>query len=179
MGSSPPSPQMAHPSSRRRNPRKRSAPTNVDLIRQRLEAGWVPPVARLVGFRLEAIERGKAKIVLEAGPQHANPMGTLHGGILCDIADAAMGMAYASLIEPSDSFTTIELKVNYLRPVWNGTLVAQGRIVRKGRTMGLLDCRITDERKRLVAYATSTCMTLPGTVGVGLTRPRKSPRPQG
>ncbi|MGC2288672.1 MAG: PaaI family thioesterase [Thermoplasmata archaeon] len=145
---------------------------NVEQIRKRLAEGWSPPVARLIGFRLEEIGRGRAKIVLRAGPRHANPMGTLHGGILCDIADAAMGMAYVGLISPTDSFTTIELKVNFLRPFWSGALTARGRILRKGRMMGLLECRITDEKRRLVAYATSTCMTLPGTPGEGLTRPR-------
>jgi uncharacterized protein (TIGR00369 family) len=143
---------------------------NVELIRQRLKKGWVPPVARLVGFDLVEIGHGHAQIDLRAGPQHANPMGTLHGGILCDIADAAMGMSYVSLISPSESFTTIELKMNFLRPFWNGSLSARGKIIRKGRTMGLLECRITDEKRRLVAYATSTCLTLPGTPGDGLTR---------
>jgi uncharacterized protein (TIGR00369 family) len=145
---------------------------NVEIIRKRLKGGWAPPVARLVGFRLEEIHKGRARIVLEAGPRHANPMGTLHGGILCDIADAAMGMSYVGLISPSDSFTTIGLQMNFLRPFWSGTLTAHGRVLRKGRTMGLLECRITDQKRRLVAYATSTCMTLPGTPGDGLTRPR-------
>jgi uncharacterized protein (TIGR00369 family) len=149
-----------------------TSPGNVELIRQRLKMGWAPSVARLIGFSLEQISRGHARIDLRAGPQHANPMGTLHGGILCDIADAAMGMSYASLISPSDSFTTIELKINFLRPFWAGRLSARGRILRKGRTMGLLECRITDEKRKLVAYATATCMTLPGTPGSGLTRPR-------
>jgi uncharacterized protein (TIGR00369 family) len=152
---------------------KHSAPRgNVELIRERLRKGWVPPVARLVGFNLVEIGRGHARIDLAAGPRHANPMGTLHGGILCDIADAAMGMSYVSLIDPSESFTTIELKMNFLRPFWTGTLVARGRVIRKGRTLGLLECRITDEKRRLVAYATSTCLTIPGTPGEGLTRPR-------
>jgi uncharacterized protein (TIGR00369 family) len=148
---------------------------NVELFRRRLKRGWSPPVARLVGFRLVEIGKGSAKIALRAGPQHANPMGTLHGGILCDLADAAMGMSYVSLLSPSDSFTTIELKINYLRPVWTGILTARGGILRKGRTLGLAECRITDEKGNLVAYATSTCMTIPGTPGEGITRPRGGP----
>jgi uncharacterized protein (TIGR00369 family) len=56
--------------------------------------------------------------VLDAGPQHANPMGTLHGGILCDLADAAMGIAYASTLEEGESFTTLELKINFFKPIW-------------------------------------------------------------
>jgi uncharacterized protein (TIGR00369 family) len=99
-------------------------------------------------------------------------MGTLHGGIICDIADAAMGMAYASLLRADESFTTVELKINFLRPFWSGRLVAKGKVIKKGRTMGLLECRVTDDERRLVAYATSTCMTLDGKKEQGLTRPR-------
>jgi uncharacterized protein (TIGR00369 family) len=99
-------------------------------------------------------------------------MGTLHGGILCDIADAAMGMAYVSLLSPAESFTTIELKINFLRPFWTGRLIARGRVLRKGRTLGLVECRITDEGRHLVAYATSTCLTIPGKPGEGLIRPQ-------
>ncbi|MGB6500662.1 MAG: PaaI family thioesterase, partial [Thermoplasmata archaeon] len=150
---------------------RRSPPTgNVRLLRERIKAGWTAPVARLVGFRLTQVDRGRTRVEMRAGARHTNPMGTLHGGILCDIADAAMGIAYVSLLGPGESFTTIELKINFLRPVWTGGLVATGRIVRKGRTMGLLDCRITDERRRLVAYATSTCLTLAAPPGDGLVR---------
>jgi uncharacterized protein (TIGR00369 family) len=63
-------------------------------------------------------------------------MGTLHGGIICDIADAAMGMAYASLLRADESFTTVELKINFLRPFWSGRLVAKGKVIKKGRTWG-------------------------------------------
>jgi len=74
--------------------------------------------------------------MLAAGPQHANPMGTLHGGILCDIADAAMGMAFASTLAPEESFTTVELKVNFFRPIWQAQLRAEGTVVQRGRTIG-------------------------------------------
>src|SRR5260370_8220143 len=75
------------------------------------------PVARVVGFEAKEIAEGRATVTLSAGPQHANPMGTLHGGILCDIADAAMGMAFASTLGPAESFTTVELKINFFRPL--------------------------------------------------------------
>jgi uncharacterized protein (TIGR00369 family) len=119
------------------------------------------PVAKLIGFRPTSIEPGKAVFELEAGPQHANPMGTLHGGIICDVADAAMGVAYASTLGEGESFTTIELKINFLRPFWTGKLIATARIVKGGRTIGLVECDVTDTQGRLVARAASTCMTLP------------------
>src|SRR3982074_183566 len=121
-----------------------------------------PPVARLVGFRIVEVTPGRAVFEMEAGPQHANPMGTLHGGILCDIADAAMGIAYASTLEEGESFTTLELKINFLKPVWKARLLAIGRVVKQGRTVGMVECDITDEKGNLVARATSTCMTLRG-----------------
>src|ERR1700722_13857650 len=76
-----------------------------------------PPIAQLIGFRLEEIRSGESLLTLEAGDNHANPMGTLHGGILCDIADAAMGLAYAATLADDESFTTLELKINFLKPV--------------------------------------------------------------
>ena len=94
-------------------------------------------------------------------------MGTLHGGILCDIADAAMGMAFASTLAPEESFTTVELKINFFRPVWQAQLRAEGTVVQRGRTIGYVECTITDEENRLVAKAASTCMVLRGQKAAG------------
>ena len=129
----------------------------------RIKVGEVAaPVAELVGFRPTSVEAGKAVFELQAGPQHRNPMGTLHGGILCDVADAAMGVAYASTLADGESFTTLELKINFLRPFRNGTLTATARVVKSGRTIGLAECDVTDADGRLIARAMSTCMTLRG-----------------
>jgi uncharacterized protein (TIGR00369 family) len=120
------------------------------------------PIARLIGFEAKEIADGRAVVTLAAGQQHANPMGTLHGGILCDIADAAMGMAFASTLAPDETFTTIELKINFFRPVWEAHLRAEGKVVRRGSSVGYTECEITDEDGRLVAKAASTCMVLRG-----------------
>ena len=130
-------------------------------FRERASANDVP-VARLVGFKVKEITQGRATVLLAAGPQHANPMGTLHGGILCDIADAAMGVAFASTLAPDESFTTVELKINFFRPVWHAELKAEGAVVERGRTVGYVECNITDEQNRLIAKAASTCMVLRG-----------------
>ena len=121
-----------------------------------------PPVARLIGFDVVEVEPGRAAFEMEAGPRHANPMGTLHGGILCDLADAAMGIAWASELEDGESFTTLELKINFLKPVWNAKLRAEARVVKRGKTVGLVECDVYDEKKSLVARASSTCLTLTG-----------------
>lgn len=125
------------------------------------------PVARLIGFEAQESSEGHAVVSLAAGPQHANPMGTLHGGILCDIADFAMGIAFASTLAPGESFTTIELKINFFRPVWDTILKAEGKVVRRGSTVGYLECEITDENGKLVAKAASTCMALRGEFAKG------------
>lgn len=130
-------------------------------FRERAKTNDVP-IARLIGFEAKDIGDGRATIVLAAGPQHANPMGTLHGGILCDIADAAMGIAFASTLAPDESFTTVELKINFFRPVWQAQLKAEGTVVQRGRTMGYVECTVTDEQNRLIAKASSTCMVLRG-----------------
>ena len=114
------------------------------------------PVAELIGFE-----------VLEAGPRHFNPMGTLHGGILCDIADTAMGVAFASTLAPGETFTTVELKINYLRPVREARLRAEGRVVQRGRTVGYVECEVSDENGRLIAKSSSTCLVLRGDQALG------------
>ena len=126
-----------------------------------------PPIATLLGFTLASVDPGEAAIELEADERLANPMGTLHGGVLCDIADAAMGMAWASTLGEGETFTTLELKINFLRPVWTGKLRAVGRLVKGGRSVGLVECDVTDAQDRLIARASSTCMTLRGAQAEG------------
>jgi uncharacterized protein (TIGR00369 family) len=134
----------------------------LDRIEQILRGEAPPPVAKLIGFDLISVKPGEAVIEFQATEAHANPMGTLHGGVLCDIADAAMGFAYSSNLDQDQSFTTLELKINFLKPIWKSRLLAAGRVVKQGRTVGLVECDITDEKGNLVARATSTCMTLRG-----------------
>ena len=126
-----------------------------------------PPIAKLIGFKLVSISSGKAVIEFEANEKHANPMGTLHGGVLCDISDAAMGMAYASRLKEGESFTTLELKINFLKPVWNAKLRAEASVVNGGKRVGLVMCDVFDEQERLIARASSTCMTLKGEQAAG------------
>jgi uncharacterized protein (TIGR00369 family) len=143
-------------------------PKLLDLMRGMVQGDAPPPpVATLVGFTLIEVEPGRARFEMEASERHANPMGTLHGGVLCDIADAAMGVAYGSTLDEGETFTTLELKINFLRPVWRAKLTAEARIVQQGRTVGLVECDVKDEQGRLVAHATSTCLTLRGEQAAG------------
>ena len=104
-------------------------PKHIDLLHQIQRGETVPPpVATLIGFTLTEVEPGRAVVALEADRRHANPMGTVHGGILCDIADAAMGIAYAATLDEGETFTTLELKINFLKPVWRARLRAVGTV---------------------------------------------------
>jgi len=121
-----------------------------------------PPIAELLGFDVEEISGGRAVGLLQTGPQHANPMGTLHGGVLCDLADAAMGMAFASTLAPGESFTTMALGIHFFRPVWKARLRAEAHVVNRGKNVGYIECEVTDQEGKQVAKANSTCFVLRG-----------------
>ena len=119
------------------------------------------PIGELIGFRMLDADNGHAVATMQTGPHHANPMGSLHGGVLCDISDAAMGYAFASTLAADEAFTTVELKINFLRPVWNAQLKAEAKVVQRGKTIGYVECEVTDEKGRLIAKSASTCIVLP------------------
>jgi len=120
------------------------------------------PLAETMRFRLVSGGNGEGVVEMETTPEHFNPMGTLHGGVLCAIADSAMGIAQMTALQEGETFTTLEMKINFLRPVWTATLRAVGKVVKAGRTVSLVECDVLDEKDRLVARASSTCMTLRG-----------------
>jgi len=140
---------------------------NIEKARSADPAGFRPPISELVGIRAVKFEEGESVLELDAGPRHANPMGTLHGGILCDLADLAMGTAIWGTLEEGESFTTLELKINFTKPVWTGTLAAKARVKKGGRTTALLECDVVDAKGSLVAHATSTCLVLRGEAARG------------
>jgi uncharacterized protein (TIGR00369 family) len=124
---------------------------NIETMRQQGPGGFAPPIAQLLGMRAVAFDEGIAVLELEASGRHANPMGTLHGGVLCDLADLAMGVACFSTLEPGESNTTLELKINFTKPIWTGRFTARAQVKKGGRTTALLDCEIRDDRDSLVA----------------------------
>ena len=135
----------------------------LERIRKMAKSGKpIMPMARLLGFSVTSVDPGEAVIEIEATENHANTMGTLHGGVFCTIADTAMGVAFATLLEEGEALTTLELKINFLRPVWKGRLLAKARVVKKGRLTGLVECDVLDENGQLVARAGSTYMAISG-----------------
>jgi uncharacterized protein (TIGR00369 family) len=129
--------------------------------------GLEAPIAKLLGWKMTAIAPGRSTMEMDVDERLANPMGTLHGGVLCDLADAAMGIAWASELEHGETFTTLELKINFMKPVWRAHLRAEGKVVRRGRTVGLVECDVFDDKGSLVARASSTCLTLRGEMAKG------------
>jgi uncharacterized protein (TIGR00369 family) len=122
-----------------------------------------PSIAATMGITCASLEEGKATFVMPSDlSRHANAMGTLHGGVIATLADSALGFAFATTLAEDESFATLDLKINFLRPVWAATLTAVATVVHRGRTTGFVECRVTDERDRLIAHATSSCLTLRG-----------------
>jgi uncharacterized protein (TIGR00369 family) len=118
---------------------------------------------KTLGLRLLEVGEGRASFEMEAKTElHSNPMGTIHGGVLCDIADAAIGTAHFTTVAEGESFTSIDLQINFFRPVWNEKLRADAKPVHRGRTISRYVCDITRADGKLVAQVTSTVMTLRG-----------------
>jgi uncharacterized protein (TIGR00369 family) len=121
-----------------------------------------PPVAQLIGFELLEVKPDRAVFGMNVERRHQNPMGTVHGGILCDIGDAAMGCAVASGLAPAETYTTIELKINFFKPVREQRLTATGTVVRRTRKLVYAEAEVRDEGGSLVAKLASTCLVLTG-----------------
>lgn len=116
------------------------------------------PVAKLLGLQLTGFEGGVARMEMDADNRHHNPMGVVHGGVLCDLADAAMGVAFAGGLEEGESFVTIQLSATYLRSIREGRLIATGRVLQKGSIAGHAEAEVTDIDGRLVARFSCTCL---------------------
>jgi uncharacterized protein (TIGR00369 family) len=117
-----------------------------------------PPVTRLVGIELISYGEGVSKMRMKADDRHFNPTGIVHDGILCDLADAAMGVAIASTMEKDESFSTAELHTYYFAPVRQEMLTAVGKTVRRGRRTAYAECEIYDGAGHMVARASSMCL---------------------
>jgi len=120
-------------------------------------AGWM----ETLGARISEAEPGRVVVELVAGPQHRHGGGVVQGGVVTQLADAAMGMSLATLQEDGIWNTTIELKINFIRPAIEGRLRAVGRVIEMRQTLLFSEADVFDEQDRLVARASSTCMPVP------------------
>jgi len=119
--------------------------------------GWM----QTLGARIAEAEPGRVVVELDAGPEHRHGGGVVQGGVITQIADAAMGMSLATLQKDRMWNTTIELKINFLRPVVQGTLRAVGRVVEIKQTLLFGEADVFDSDGRLIATASSTCLAVP------------------
>lgn len=115
-----------------------------------------PPITEIIGFRLASIERGQSLIEMDVDERHSNPFAGVHGGLICDIADAAMGAACHSILADDETCSTLELKISFLRAPSPGRLRAEGKVIREGRTVVFLECDVTGQEESLIARATGT-----------------------
>ena len=122
---------------------------------------YPPPIAKTLGFNLVEVGQATATIEMQTDPEkHANPMGTIHGGVMGDIADAAIGTAHSTNLVEGESFTSIDFQINFFRPVWKDTIRATAKPINLGKTVSRYTCDIVRSDGKLVAQVTSTVMTL-------------------
>jgi uncharacterized protein (TIGR00369 family) len=140
--------------------------TKLEHIQNFARAKWLleaPPDGWMatLGARIAEAEPGRVVVELIAGPQHRHGGGVVQGGVITQIADAAMGMSLATLQPDRMWNTTIELKINFVRPAVEGRLRAVGRVVDMRQTLLFGEADVFDDKGRLVARASSTCMPVP------------------
>lgn len=120
-------------------------------------------ISQMLGFRIVVVGEAMAVVEFDADAQrHGNQQGTVHGGMLCELADAAIGTAHSTLMEPGQSFTSIDLKAAFLRPVWRSRLCARAWAEHRGRTISHYRCEIERDDGKTVASIASAVMTLRG-----------------
>jgi uncharacterized protein (TIGR00369 family) len=123
------------------------------------------PVSRLIGFKVaqgsqEDRELGRAVVELDVDERFHNPMGRVHGGILSALADAATGIAFGRMLDKGQDFSTVDLQIQYMRPVKSRQLIAKAWVTQRGLRIGFVQCEIRDNRDRLIASASCTCTTI-------------------
>lgn len=119
-----------------------------------------PPIADLVGFTLTEIGEGRVVLALEPDESHYNPIGSVHGGVIATVLDTVMGCAVHSTLPAGRGYTTLEIKVNYLRAVVAGAgpVRAVGRVIHAGRQTAVAEATLVDGRERVLAHASTTCL---------------------
>ncbi|MEU5030264.1 PaaI family thioesterase [Streptomyces milbemycinicus] len=120
----------------------------------------IPSIGRLLGMRFDEVDHGRIVVSLDTRPDFANPLGTVHGGIAATLLDSAMGCAVHTTLPAGVGYTTLELKVNYIRAARTEgqTLTAEGTVIHSGRRTATAEGKVLDEQGKLIAHATTTCL---------------------
>ncbi|MSP50485.1 MAG: PaaI family thioesterase [Alphaproteobacteria bacterium] len=122
-----------------------------------------PPIAHHLGFTLAEVEEGRALFVGTPDFRLYNPLGSVHGGYIATLLDSAMSCAVQTTIPAGSGYTTVEIKVNFVRAVTDqtGPVRAEGKVINAGRRIGTSEGRLTDAKGRLLAHGTATCLVFP------------------
>ena len=120
----------------------------------------MPPLLQTLDFKVKSIEKGKAVFAFEPQEFHYNPIGTVHGGVISAILDSAMGCSIHSLLDAGTGYTTLELKVNFLKAITikSSEFKATGKVIHSGSRTALVEAQLTDQNGTIYAHSTSTCM---------------------
>ena len=121
-----------------------------------------PPIAVLMGMWIAEVSEGRVVFSLEPAEYHYNPLGTVHGSVMATLLDSAMGCEVQSMLPAGTSYTTLELKVNYLRPITSktGIVYCEGKIIHVGGRVATAEGRLTGADGKLYAHGTTTCIIL-------------------
>ena len=122
-----------------------------------------PPIAELLGFRIEALEPTMVTFALDPGEQHYNPIGVVHGGVTATLLDTVMGCALHTLLPPGTAYTTLDINVRFVRPVTTdtGTVLATGTVLHRGRRTATAEARLVAAADgQLLAHGTSSLLVL-------------------
>jgi len=134
----------------------------------RTSMNYPTKISNTLKMEIVAVALGTATVEINADASvHGNQQGTVHGGLISELADAAIGTAHSTLADEGSSFTTIELKINFYRPVWRSKLHASARPLHSGNTISHYICEVRNEDGKTVAVATSTIMNLYNDKAVG------------
>ena len=136
----------------------------LDYVRA-IQVGEIPPppIAVVMNYSIAELEEGRAVFEGEPGEEHYNPIGVVHGGYAATLLDSAMGCAVHTTLPAGVGYTSIEIKVNYLRAVHatSGPLTAIGRVVKPGRRVAFAEGEVLDAQGRTVATASSSLLVFP------------------
>jgi uncharacterized protein (TIGR00369 family) len=138
--------------------------SGIDALRA-IAAGELPPppIAVLLGFAPVEVEEGRAVFAANPDERHYNPIGVVHGGLAATVLDSVMGCAVHTTLAAGEGYTTLELKVNFTRPITRdtGRVLAEGTVVHRGGRVATAEGRVTAEAGgKLLAHATTTCLVL-------------------
>ena len=122
-----------------------------------------PPIAKVLGFEVAEVERGRVVFTYTPVFDHYNPLGTVHGGVAATLLDSVMGCSVHTTLEAGIGYTTVEIKVNYVRAMTDktGLVRVEGKVIQVGSRIATAEGRLHDKEGRLLAHGTTTCLIFP------------------